>query len=51
MSQDKMPLEELNRFKQAFAIFDINGDGNITTQVRNRLPILNFILPLLKCNS
>ena len=36
MAQDKMPKEELNRLKKAFAIFDINGDGNITTEARKK---------------
>ena len=35
MAQDKLPKEELNRLKKAFNIFDIDGDGNITTQVIN----------------
>ena len=31
-----MPKDELNRLQKAFAIFDINGDGDITHEVSGR---------------
>ena len=31
--QDEMPKEELTRLKRAFALFDVDGDGSISTKV------------------
>ena len=33
MCQEKMSKQELNKFKRAFEIFDIDGDGTFSTQV------------------
>ena len=33
MCQAKLSKEELNKLKRAFAIFDVDGDGEITTKV------------------
>ena len=33
MCQERMSKEEINRLRRAFAIFDVDGDGTITTNV------------------
>ena len=33
MCEQKLSKEEINKYKRAFAIFDSEGDGTITTEV------------------
>ena len=33
MCEERMSKEELVRLRRAFAIFDVDGDGTITTEV------------------
>ncbi len=33
MCEKRLTAEEVNRYKRAFAIFDVSGDGAITTEV------------------
>ena len=33
MCEQKLSKEELNKYKRAFAIFDVTGEGTITTEV------------------
>ena len=33
MCEKKLSKEEINRYKRAFAIFDVEGEGTITTEV------------------
>ena len=34
MFEEKLPKEELTRLKRAFALFDVDGDGSISTKVK-----------------
>jgi len=34
---DQLNEEQIAEFKEAFALFDKNGDGSITTKVQNHL--------------
>ena len=34
MVDNRAKEEDMNRMKQAFAIFDVDGDGTISTKVR-----------------
>lgn len=38
---DQLNEEQIAEFKEAFALFDKNGDGSITTKVK-RLPFRNL---------
>ena len=33
MCEEKLSKEELTRLRRAFALFDVDGDGTITTKV------------------
>ena len=35
MFEERLPKEEITRLKRAFALFDVDGDGSISTKVNN----------------
>ena len=43
MCEQKLSKEEINRYKRAFAIFDVEGEGTITTEVITFLSIIQSI--------
>ena len=43
MFEERLHKEELTRLKRAFALFDVNGDGSISTKVINKGFVRNLV--------